>query len=878
MLSAVSASAEKLTFDRLFSPPDLSGAGLRSPQISPDSRYVAYLRGKAGNAGQFDLWAYDVRARRHRLLVDSAVLAPQGQALSAEEEQRRERQRTAGFSGIVEYQFSQDSRRLLVPLGGDIYVYDLRAPPAKAVSRITRTEEYETDARFSPRGRYVSFVRNQNLVVHDLVSGTERAVTTGGGGLISFAMAEFIAQEEMGRSTGYWWSPDDQRIAFTRVDESPVAEVERFEIMADKVQVIRQRYPVAGARNALVELYITALDEVSSPVRVDLGTEPDIYLARAEWFPDGSALTVQRQSRDQKTLTLLAADPASGATRELLTERGTAWVSLNDELTFLRDSPQFIWSSSRSGFRHLYLYQNDGKLLRALTGGEWNVVGDGGRRALKGVDEKRGLVYFTANAETPLERHLYAVPLRGAESGLRRITGASGWHSVTMSEDARIFLDTYSTPERPPSLTLYSAAGKVLDVLVANELDAEHPYARYVDEHAPTEFGTLKAADGQELHYRITRPRDLEPGRRYPVIVDVYGGPESQNVRRAWTSSARSNSGLFQQILVQNGYIVFSLDNRGTGFRGVSFETALHRKMGTVEVEDQVRGVEFLRTLPYVDPERIGIFGWSYGGYMALMCAMQAPGHFAAAVAGAPVTGWELYDTHYTERYMGTPLDNAEGYAAGTVMTHAAGLRSPLLVMHGMADDNVLFTNSTALFKSLQDLGKPFDIMAYPGSKHGLLRMPGTGRHAYETVMRFFDEKLKAPVPAVVADEWEKARELKVADDLRIAAAAEGAFSYSKITYRSSDGLAIPAYLFAPLAPAAAKAGAVIYVHGSQHGQFNSRSLPRVQALLSRGWVVMAPDYRSSTGYTREFHDAADYGGREIDDMLAARDYLARLP
>jgi dipeptidyl-peptidase-4 len=257
-LCAVSARAEKLTFDRLFSPPDLSGASLRSPQISPDSRYVAYLRGKPGNAGQFDLWAYDLRARRHRLLVDSAVLAPQDRALSAEEEQRRERQRTAGFSGIVEYQFSRDSRRLLVPLGGDIYVYDLRASPAKAVRRITSTDEYETDARFSPRGRYVSFIRNQNLFVHDLESGTERAVTTGGGGLVSFAMAEFIAQEEMGRSTGYWWSPDDTRIAFTRVDESPVAEIERFEIMADKVQVIRQRYG-GGRRNALVSC-ITALD------------------------------------------------------------------------------------------------------------------------------------------------------------------------------------------------------------------------------------------------------------------------------------------------------------------------------------------------------------------------------------------------------------------------------------------------------------------------------------------------------------------------------------------------------------------------------------------------------------------------------------------
>ena len=734
--------AEKLTLERLYSAPDLSGATLRSPQISPDGRLVAYLRGKPGNVGQLDLWAYDIKARRHRLLVDSAVLQSQPAGLSAEESQRRERQRSAAFSGIVEYQFSRDSRWLLVPLGGDIYVYDMRAAPDKAVRRITNTGDYETDARFSPRGRYVSFVRNRNLVIYDLERGAERALTTGGGGLLSFAMAEFIAQEEMGRYTGYWWSPDDTHIAYTRVDESPVAETERFEILADKVEVVRQRYPEAGGPNALVELYVTDIAN-PAPVKVDLGADPDIYLARVDWFPDASRLAVQRQSRDQKTLTLLAADPASGTTRELLTEKADAWVGLNDELTFLEDSPQFIWSSSRSGYRHLYLYQRDGTLVQALTGGAWNVVGDGGRRALKAVDEKRGLVYFTANVDTPVERQLYSVSMRKPEAGPRRLTEGAGWHSVTMSEDAQVFLDTFSTPEQPPSVTLRSATGTILDVMVPNELNAGHPYAPYLDEHAPTEFGTLKARNGTTLHYQITRPRVLEPGRRYPVIVEVYGGPESQIVRRAWGSSARSNGGFFRQILARNGYIVFSLDNRGTGYRGVAFETALYRKMGSVEVEDQVRGVEFLRTLPYVDPARIGIFGWSYGGYMALMCAMQAPGYFAAAVAGAPVTSWQRYDTHYTERYMGAPLDNPEGYAAGTVMSHAAGLQGPLLVIHGMADDNVLFTNSTALFQRLQELGKPFDIMVYPGSKHGLLRMPGTGRHAYEAIMRFFADNLR---------------------------------------------------------------------------------------------------------------------------------------
>jgi dipeptidyl-peptidase-4 len=744
LLSLVSsaAAAGKLTIDRMFAAPDLSGATLRSPQISPDGRLVTYLRGKTTDAGQLDLWAYDTARRQHRLLVDSAVLAPTAPRLSAEEAGRRERQRIAAFSGIVEYEFAPDSRHLLVPLGGDLYVYDLRAPPARAVRRITDTGSYETDAQFSPQSRYVSFVRDQNLVVYDLERGTEAAVTSDGAGLVSFGMAEFVAQEEMGRNTGYWWSPDERHLAFTRVDESPVAEVERFEIMADDVRVIRQRYPAAGEPNARVQLFVALLGSNAAPVEVDLGQDPDFYLARVEWFPDSSTLAVQRQSRDQKTLTMLAADPLSGATRELLREQHSAWVDIHDELTFLEKSPQFIWASSRTGFRHLYLYENSGRLVRPLTSGDWGVVGEGFGRAIKGVDERRRLVYFVANADTPLERHLYSVSLRTPGAGPQRITEAAGWHSVTMSEDARLYLDTFSTPARPPSVTLRSVSGRSLATLVANELTADHPYAPYLDEHLPAEFGTLRAADGQTLYYQILRPRDLVPGRRYPAIVDVYGGPASQKVRRAWGSSSRSAAGFFSQFLAQHGYVVFTLDNRGTGFRGVAFETALYRQLGSVEVEDQVAGVQFLQSLPFVDPDRIGIFGWSYGGYMALMAAMQAPDVFAAAAAGAPVTDWRLYDTHYAERYMSTPQDNPGGYEASNVMTHAAGLRGALLILHGMADDNVLFTHSTALFKRLQDLGKPFAIMTYPGSKHGVLRHPGTGPHAYAMVKRFFDEKL----------------------------------------------------------------------------------------------------------------------------------------
>ena len=742
------ASGQRLTIDRLFAAPDLSGPSLRGVRFSSDGRLVTYLQGKVDAKDRLDIWAYDTSSRRTRLLVDSAALVADEGKLSPEEEARRERARTSALAGIVDYEFSPDSRFLLIPIAGDLFLYDLRAATASAaVRRLTTTPGAETDARFSPRGRYVSYVREQNLFILELSTGRERAVTKAGGDLLSFGVAEFIAQEEMDRSTGYWWSPDERRIAYTRVDESSVDELERFEIYAETVKVIRQRYPAAGRPNARVDLLVHELNG-GSDRELPAGSAGDGYLARVNWFPDSASLAVQRQPRDQKRLQLWRIDVSSGQSRLLIEERSDTWVDLHDELTFLTKRPAFIWSSARSGYDHLYLYDFDGRLIRPITAGNWMVTGSGRERAIEAVDETRGLLYFTANRDTPLERHLYVAPLDGAsdaatiDAAIRKLSSGSGWHANSLSADAKYWLDTFSTPDDPPSLSLRRADGTLIDVLVANRLDASHPYAPYRALHQPTEFGTLTASDGQTLYYQLTKPVGLQAGRRYPVIVEVYGGPGVQNVRRAW-------GGLFRQYLAQQGYVVFTIDNRGSAFRGRAFEGALYRRMGTVEVEDQQRGVDFLRTLPFVDGTRIGVFGWSYGGYMALMSMVRAPGHFAAGVSGAPVTDWRLYDTHYTERYMGTPQDNPAGYRDGKVMTHAADLAGPLLVMHGMADDNVLFTHSTALFKTLQDLRKPFEVMPYPGSKHGLLRFAGTGPHAYDTIVRFFARTLRPDRPKI---------------------------------------------------------------------------------------------------------------------------------
>jgi dipeptidyl-peptidase 4 len=733
-LVAIHATAAPLTVERIFDAPDLSGPRLREPKFSPDGRYVTYLQGKADNKDQFDLWAFDTRTGKSRLLVDSRALVGNEERLSAEEEARRERQRTASLRGIVEYQFSADGKRLLIPLGGDLYLYELNAR-ANPVTRLTATEGYETDARFSPGGRYVSFIRDQNLFAIDLRTRQERALTRDGAGLVQNGVAEFIAQEEMDRDTGYWWSPDDSRVAYTRIDDAPVQEVERFEINADGARMYRQRYPAAGTPNTHVELKLLELASGTvTPVELELG---EGYLARVDWFRDSKHLAVQRQTRDQKRLDMLKVDAANGSAHVMLTETSPNWIELHNDLYFLKKRPAFVWGSRRSGYKHLYLHDLDGKLLRPLTAGDWMVVGANSESGLVGVDEKRGNVYFMANAASTLERQLYVTSLDTQQPATpQRISSEAGVHEAKLLPEARGYLDLYSSPDQPPTASLHALDGTLQHWVVRNALDETHPYHEYLADHVKEEFGSIAAEDGQQLNYRLTKPAALQPGKRYPVVVDVYGGPHNQYIRKDWMGG-----GYFREILAQHGFVVFTLDNRGSGFRGNAFETALARQFGKVEVADQLRGVEFLKTLAFVDPQRIGIMGWSYGGYMTLM-ALTTTDAFKAGVAGAPVTEWRIYDTHYTERYLGMPGENKNGYDASAVLPHLKTLHGKLLLVHGMADDNVLFTNSTMLMQALQAQGSQFELMTYPGSKHGLVRMPQQGRHFYSMVLSYFEREL----------------------------------------------------------------------------------------------------------------------------------------
>jgi dipeptidyl-peptidase-4 len=714
--AAQQRAPQPLTLERVFGSPGLNGQTGGAQKLSPDGTLLTSLKPRADEGNRMDLWAMDTRTGQSRMLVDSKAVGT-GAELSEEEKMQRERKRIGSQSGIVSYDWAPDGKSILVPLDGDLYLATL---DGKA-RRLTETPEAELNAVVSPAGRYVSFVRDQNVWAVDAAGGQAKQLTQGGGGTIHFGEAEFVAQEEMSRYTGYWWSPDDAMIAVQKYDEAPVGIVSRAAIGAEGTKVYDQRYPRAGTPNVLNELYVMRADG-SSPVKVDLGRETDIYIARVDWAPDASALYVQRQSRDQKRLDMLKVDPKTGRSSVLFTEKSgeRSWINLSDAYRFMDDG-SVIWWSERDGHGHLYRFAG-GKFTQ-LTKGDWEVAD------IAGYDEAKDRLFFTANKDGVLERHLYAMDL-ARPAQITQLTEAGWWNLAKMDDAASRVIINRSNPDSPPQTFLADANGKQLSWIAENRLAEGHPYFPFVASHRPSQFGTLKAADGTTLHWRMITP-PLEPGKKYPVFFQHYGGPGSQQVMHNWGKP-------LDQYLVDKGWVVFTLDNRGSANRGKAFEDHIYHAMGSVEVADQLAGAEWLKRQDFVDPAKIATYGWSYGGYMTAKMLAANPGVYAAGIAGAPVTQWDLYDTHYTERFLGDPKKDPKSYSGSDVIPEAAKIVDPMLVIHGMADDNVILTNTTLLMSQMQKNAQPFESMLYPGQTHSV-GGPGISVHLWKTIEDFLD-------------------------------------------------------------------------------------------------------------------------------------------
>ena len=719
---AMPEAVPTLSFERVFASPGLDGPAPRQVRLSPDGRYLTLLRNRADNRERYDLWGYDIETREWRMLVDSEALGS-GRELSEDEKMQRERARVAGLKGIISYQWASDGAGVLVPLDGDLFLARLDG----TVTQLTDTEGTELNPKLSSRGGFVSFVRDRRLWVGPVGSEAVPITPAGEAETIRWGEAEFVAQEEMARLQGYWWSPDDSRIVVQRTDEASVGIVTRAAIGATGTKVFDQRYPAAGTDNAVVELFVMNPDGMGS-VKVDLGLDLDIYVARVDWAPDGSAIYVQRQDRAQTKIDVLRVDPVTGASTVWFTEeaaRPDYWVNLSDNYRFLKDG-SLLWWSERDGFGHFYHY----------AGGQWTQLtrGTSPTTSLVGVDEPAGTFTYQATADV-LTQQIYRTRLDGTGEP-ELLTDLAFTNSASMDGAGRLLYVTRSSPNQPPQSYLAAPDGKQVAWIEENAVAGIHPYAPFLASHVTPEFGTIPAEDGTPLHWMMLKPK-MEKGKRYPVFFSHYGGPGPQMVTKGW-------GGALAQAIVDKGYIWFQLDNRGSANRGVDFEQPIYRAMGGVEVRDQKAGAQFLKSLDFVDPERLAIYGWSYGGYMTLKQLEADPGLYAAGISGAPVTRWELYDTHYTERYMGDPREVPEAYAQASAIPDATKISDPLLLIHGLADDNVVFENSSELISVLQESNVPFEMMLYPGYTH---RVGGekVSPHVWNSIFRFLEARGVTP-------------------------------------------------------------------------------------------------------------------------------------
>jgi dipeptidyl-peptidase-4 len=712
------AGPGELTVDRIFQSPSLSGHLNPGLAWTPDGKRLSYVETiGAGKDAHRELWVADPATGQPSVLVpadkwDAALTNPAADNTQAT---------GLGRHAPPLYQWAPSGEAILFQGANSLAWYDLKSQS----SRILVSGKLElADPKISPDGKTVSFIRGHNLWAVSTADGKEHALTQGGTEDVRKGELDWVYPEELEVTTAYWWSPDSASVAYLEMDQGKVSQFSLINFESYTGEAELQRYPVPSGANPIVHIYVVSVAG-GAPRMMDTGTETDIYLPRVSWVPDSKHLAIQRLNREQNNLDLLLADASNGKTSAILTEKAPDWVNVHDDLQFLKDSKRFLWSSERTGYRHLYLYDLNGKQLVQLTKGEWEVSG------IDAVDEAKGLVYFTATEKSPIERHLYRVSLDG--SGFARITREAGTHGIRFSPNAAAYVDTYSNALMPPRRDTYAADGSKWATL---EEDKVPELAAY--HLSPVEFFTVKSHDGVALHCSMIKPPNFDPSKKYPVLTFTYGGPHAQVVLNAWP---RSSIFLWHQMMAQKGYIIFSLDNRGSAGRGHVFEAPLHLHLGGQELADQRDGAAWLREQPYVDANRLGIWGWSYGGHMTLHAMFEAGDIYKTGFAGGPVTDWHFYDTIYTERYMGLLPKNEQGYRDSSPIKNAGNLKGKLLIAHGQGDDNVHYSNTLLLIDELIRDGKYVEVMAFPGRGHGVSDPPAQ-RILWERVTKYFTDNL----------------------------------------------------------------------------------------------------------------------------------------
>lgn len=715
MASQVIAGQELLTVERILADPALEGVLPKEVRWLPKGESFSFLAAIGeGKEVRNVLWLEVAASGDRQGLLNEGELPTFGDGKGAV---------TPRLTG---YQWSPKGDAVLLSGGGDLFLVSL---PGRRVRRLTATAAEEGLAAFSPDGRWVSFVRGNDLFVFDLAGGNEARLTEDGSPDHLNGKLDWVYGEEVYErgASGYAWSPDSRSIAFLTLDESRVPRFPLVDLLEPHPTVKDQHYPCPGDPNPTAGLSVVrVVPDADRPVpRQDLrfSGENAAYLVRFGWTPDGRAVWYELENRAQTRLELVRRELGSGRVDPLLVDEDPAWINVSDDLRFLRDG-RFLWSSERNGFRHLYVYGTDGK-PHQITRGDWEVT------SVVTVDEDSGWVAFTATEASPLERQLYRVRLDG--SGFVRLTQEGGSHAVERAPGTGLLLDTHSRLLRPPSMRLLDARGRILREVAPIRPPELGKYAL-----GRADLLMVSAADGTTLHAKLVRPPDFDPGRRYPVLVYIYGGPGGQTVLDAWGG----RYDLIAQVLAGRGFLVFSLDGRGTPARGREFERAVLRRLGKVELEDQLAGVEWLKKQPFVDGQRLGIWGASYGGFMTCYAMTNAPGVFKAGAANASVTDWRLYDSVYTERYLKLPAENPDGYRDSSPVNQVDRLSGALLLTHGTADDNVHWHNTLAFADTLTRAGKRYDLELYAGATHRFYRNDQRV-DLWARMVEFFERHLK---------------------------------------------------------------------------------------------------------------------------------------
>ncbi len=705
---AISLSAQKkpVTLDTLKQ--RAAGDGSYAPLWAPNGHQFAYVRGGG-------LHLYDCRSKSTRQIFgrvsDLASLAVKDShpEIAFQWQNRRVSEQRV--------QWAPDSSALLVAEGGDLFWIEIAKPEPK---QLTRTEARESDPKLSPDGKKVSYRIGNDLYVQEIASGKVTRLTRDGSETVFNGKLDWVYPEELDINTAYWWSPDSARIAYLQFDVSKVMIFPQVDLLKTPAVPEPERYPQAGSPNADVRLGVVDL-ETQKTRWMDLGETRDYLLARVAWM-NPSEVSVQRMTRVQDKLEFFAANWETRQVRKVFGETDPYWINVHSLTRIDSARKQLLWASERSGSRHLYLTSFDGKDQNAITRGDWEV------NDIAGVNWDKKLIYYTSTEASPLERHLYVVGFDGKNK--KKLTSEAGTHSISMSPTADFYTDNYSAIDFPTRQTLHNADGDRVAELRAPDRKVLEEY-----EILPTEFVNFKSKDGATMYARLIKPKGFDPSKKYPAIVMVYGGPHAQTVRNTWNGDAN-----LDQVFAHKGYVIWQLDNRGSGGRGHLWESKLYRKFGEIEVQDQKFGVEHLVSMGFVDPSRVGMSGWSYGGYMTLNTMLSEPKLIRAGISGAPVTNWLLYDTIYTERYLGTPQENEKGYRDSSPVYKAKNLEGKLMLVHNIGDDNVLFQNMLQMTDALQKAGKHFELNVYPQKSHGVT---GPARnHLNEAMVDFFERNL----------------------------------------------------------------------------------------------------------------------------------------